>query len=362
MRVAITGSSGFIGSRLIAHLAQDADVEAILGLDVTPPREPQPKLTFVQQDVTKAMEPAFREHRIDAAVHLAFIVDPMHDEARMTEINLQGTESFLAACDALGVKTIVAASSATAYGGHPDNAVPLVEDRHPLRGNPEYLYSHQKMRMERMFEAFGAKHPDARVGLLRPSIVLGPHVSNFISRMVRNRVMFAVLGADTPWQFTHEEDAGRAFHHALKHRIHGAYNIGGAGSIQFSEIGKLAGNLILRFPAWMLKPAIALGWLFRLRSLTEAPAGILPMIQWPWVVDPSKFVRETGFVYQYDTRGALRTFLESAGLTARAEGASNSDSSKSGGPVAGAGPGAGAGAGAGEGANAGRALQPSTGR
>jgi len=103
MRVAITGSSGFIGSRLVAQLSQDPDVEAIVGLDVAPPREPAPKLSFVKQDVTQPMDPAFRAQRVDAAVHLAFIVDPMHDERRMTEINIRGTENFIAACAAAAV-------------------------------------------------------------------------------------------------------------------------------------------------------------------------------------------------------------------------------------------------------------------
>ncbi len=310
MRVAISGSSGFIGSRLVAALTHDSDVEAIVGLDLNPPRESSPKLTFVKQDVTRPMDAPFREHRIDAAIHLAFIVDPMHDIQRMSEINLRGTENFIAACEASGVRTVVAASSATAYGAHADNPVPLTEDR-PLRGNLEYSYSHDKMMMERMFHEFSARHPEARVGLLRPSIVLGPHVANFISRMIRSSVMYAFRDASPPCQFVHEDDAARAFAHALRHRVHGAFNIGGAGTMTPDEVVALTGTRLLKLPAWTMHFAVALGWFLRMRKLTEAPAGILPFIRYPWVGDPGKFVRETGFEYKYDTRGALQSFLVS---------------------------------------------------
>ncbi len=316
MRVAITGSSGFIGSRLVDHLSRDASVEKIVGLDVVPPRETSAKLSFVKQDVTQPMDRVFQEHGVDAAMHLAFVLDPMHDQARETSINVVGTENFARACEASGVKTVVLASSGTAYGAHPDNPVPLREE-HPLRGNANYIYSRDKVKQEEILAGFAQRNPEARVAVLRPAVVLGPHVSNFMSRMVRHGTVYASSAENPPWQFVHEEDTGRAFAHALLQRAHGAFNVGAEGALTLDEIGRLAGAKVVKLWPWALKAATSLGWMLRMTSLTEAPAGVLSFLRFPWVVDPSKFVRETGFRYEHDSRGALMSFLESAGLAER---------------------------------------------
>ena len=79
-RVAITGGSGYIGSRLIERLGGDASVARILVLDVRPlPRAYGPKVVYLQRDITEPIDDVLREHEIDVVVHLAFILKAGHN-------------------------------------------------------------------------------------------------------------------------------------------------------------------------------------------------------------------------------------------------------------------------------------------
>jgi nucleoside-diphosphate-sugar epimerase len=58
--------------------------------------------------------------RPDALVHLAFVVNPMHDEQAMYEIDVGGTQNVLDAASTAGTGQLLVTSSATAYGAFPD--------------------------------------------------------------------------------------------------------------------------------------------------------------------------------------------------------------------------------------------------
>ena len=78
-------------------------------------------------DVTQPLDHAFEDHRVTAAVHLAFLLRPGRSRAeieRVRNANLQGMRSFLAACDASRVSNLIFLSSHTVYGAHRDNPCP----------------------------------------------------------------------------------------------------------------------------------------------------------------------------------------------------------------------------------------------
>jgi hypothetical protein len=59
-RVLTTGSSGYIGARLVGALADKQWVERVIGIDLAPPRAIPPKLRFVRRDVRKPALPFVR--------------------------------------------------------------------------------------------------------------------------------------------------------------------------------------------------------------------------------------------------------------------------------------------------------------
>src|SRR5919205_847123 len=181
MRYVITGGSGYIGSRLVERLVDRDDVERVTIADIRPPRSFRPKVEFAKLDVRDGagVRALLERERPDALVHLAFVLNPMHDENTMYEIDVGGTHNVLEAASATGVEHVLVTSSATAYGAFPDNPVTIV----------------------------------------RPCIVFGPNVDNYIVRAWTKQPFFAELGgADQPVQFVHEDDVVEALIRLLEGR------------------------------------------------------------------------------------------------------------------------------------------------
>ena len=75
----------------------------------------------------------------------------------MEDINVAGTRNVITACQQASVGHLLYTSSATAYGFHPDNEIPLTEDS-PLRGNDDFTYSKNKKEIEFIFQDFIQDH------------------------------------------------------------------------------------------------------------------------------------------------------------------------------------------------------------
>ena len=306
-RIAVTGASGYIGRRLIDHIVADPAVEKVLALDIRALEHPSPRVTFVRHDVTAPMGALFRQHGIQAAAHLAFILDPVHDRERERRVNLGGTENFCKACAAAGVEAMLIAASGTGYGAWPDNPVPLTEED-PLRGRPGFPYVEDKVAQERMADAFAAAHPETRVLRTRATLVLGPHVDNFVSRYFRRPVAFVVRGYNPPAPVVHEEDVAAATWKLLREAPAGAYNLDAPDPIRLKEALAITGRPVLALPAAIMYPLVRVGWRLRLKALTEAPPAMLDYLRYPWSCDGSRVTRVTDFRYRYDARATVVDF------------------------------------------------------
>lgn len=302
--VAVTGASGYLGRRLVDLLEADPSVERVVGIDITEPLAGSPKLEFHQLDVRDA-HLAKVLPGVDVVVHLAFQFDPIRDEGRMRSINVDGTRNVLEAAGATGVRKLIQASSATVYGAHPDNDFPLTESS-PLRANPDFSYAWHKLEAERMIEAFQEDHPEVVVTVLRPAIVFGPNVQNFVSRMLEAPRITTVKGYEPPLQLVHEEDVATAIHLAISRDLPGPYNVGADGWLTRDEVLELTGKKQVELPE-----AVAFSLAERLWKVgvSEAPPGELHFVMHPWVVDNAK-LRAAGWTPAHGNREALLEALE----------------------------------------------------
>jgi nucleoside-diphosphate-sugar epimerase len=302
--VAVTGVAGFLGRRLLSMLDDDASVERVIGIDVSEPATGSTKLEFHQMDVRDArlakMLPG-----VDTLVHLAFVVDPMRDEERMREMNVDGTRNVLEAAGATGVAKLVYTSSAMVYGAHPDNDFPLRESS-PLRANPGYSYAWHKLETERMIEAFCEDNPEVVVAILRPAIPFGANVQNFISRLLEAPRITRVKGYEPPMQFVHEEDVASALHFAVINELSGAFNVASDGWLTADELLDLSGKKTVELPE-----AVAFSLAERLWRIgvSEAPPGELNYLMHPWVVDNSA-LKAAGWAPAHTNQEALAETLE----------------------------------------------------
>ncbi|MBI5529614.1 MAG: NAD-dependent epimerase/dehydratase family protein [Deltaproteobacteria bacterium] len=306
--VAVTGSSGYLGRSLLKLLDARAEVEKIIGLDVSAPLESGSKLRFVEHDISRGgLDEIFVREKVERAVHLAFVVNPMRDSRRMREINIGGTRAFLRACDRARVKSLLVASSATAYGAHPDNPEFLREDM-PLRANAGYQYATEKVEVEGMVREYVREHPDVDFKIVRPCIIFGPNVSNFMSRLMRWNPIIIIRGSNARFQYIHEEDVARAVEQLVFGGSPGAYNLAGGGMLSVPEQAERIGYSVRYLPRVAMWTALWFMW--KLGDRNEIPPGIIPYLRYSCTMDNSRLIREVSFTYRYNSEEAFQSFVE----------------------------------------------------
>ena len=315
MKYLITGGSGYIGGRLIELLTQREDTE-VVNLDVKPPAVQRPQTRFVQMDIRDRGMRAFLEaERPDALVHLAFVLNPIRDEHTMYDIDVNGTDNVLRAASAAGIKQLLVASSTTAYGAFPDNPVPLTEGD-PVRGLPGYEYARDKTEIDRLCQLWAAQHPDHVMTIVRPTIVFGPNVDNYIVRFWSQSPFFPLLdGHDPDWQFVHEDDVVDAISRLLLDQRAGIFNLTADGTIRLSECARLAGIKTRRISTRAYRRIAQAAWALHLPRV-EAPPGQIDFILYPWIASNEKIKAELGWTPRYTSRETFEITLRAKGLLA----------------------------------------------
>lgn len=157
MKILVTGGAGFIGSHLVRQLMALGHEVVVLDNLSTGAREhlPAEGFTFWQMD---DREPAARAKiaagHFDAIVHLAgqtmvdaSIRDPHFDASE----NVLGTVNVLEAARESGVKRVIFASTAAAYGDVTEDLLPVREEL-PLR--PLSFYGLTKVMVEHYLDLY----------------------------------------------------------------------------------------------------------------------------------------------------------------------------------------------------------------
>jgi UDP-glucose 4-epimerase len=315
-RVLITGVSGYLGRALCRALDQTSWCARVDGLDVRAPQERFDKLRFRRLDINDpGLDDYLAARAPDVVVHLAFVLNPIHDEALMRRINVDGTRRLLEATARAGTRQVMIASSGTAYGAWPDNPVPLKESD-PIRPHPTFQYAREKAELEGLYQRQMEAHPEVVFSVIRPCVIYGPQVDNYLSGLLTALpVVVGLVGFEPPLQFVHDDDVARAIITIIEQQGRGAFNIAPPDTLPMSEALGLAGKPVLRLPAPLLAALLDLIWRLRL-PLLGAPAPLLDFLRYPWVLDSSRLTEELGFTFQHSSREALAIMLRAKGMLA----------------------------------------------
>ena len=312
MRYLITGGSGYIGSRLVDHLSGRPETEAIVVADVRPPASFRPKTSYAALDVRdkNAVRELFERERPGCIVHLAFLLNPIHDEAAMYDVDVNGTQNVLEAASVAGVGQMLVTSSTTAYGAFADNPVPLTEDD-PVRGAPDFSYARDKAESDRLCQLWALEHPERVMTLVRPCIVFGPDVDNYIVRLWLRQPFRADFGMpDQPMQFVHVDDVADALIALVEGRHGGVFNVAADGYISVNECADVLGLKPRRVPYRLFKRIAAGLWKAR---VSEAPAGQLEFVIHPWVASNEKLKQTTGWSPRWTSRDVFELTMRAKG-------------------------------------------------
>jgi len=306
----ITGVSGYLGGRILESLSKKPGVDRIIGVDIVEPPVKPDILDFHQMDVRDdALRDLAVKEKVEVFIHLAFVLNPIFNLVKMYSIDVWGTDNALRATAACKAKQLFVTSSASAYGALPDNPEPLLED-HPLRAPKSYQYAYDKAKIDRMCRRFMAEHKEVATTVVRPCIVLGPNVDNYISRSITRAKMF--IGGENPtMQFVHEDDVARACLMCIEKKANGVYNLVGEGAMTLEEVWQAIGGRVppLSLPAWVVYPLVDFIWQMGLK-LMEAPSAQLEFVRWPWWYSGDKITKEVGFEPLYSSKEALKSFLD----------------------------------------------------
>ena len=303
MNIAITGISGYVGTKLLQHLNGFDAVQKIIGIDTREPRIKSTKLEFYQRDIREPLGDLFAENKVDTAIHLAFILRPTRQKALARQVDIEGTKNLIAACRQADVKHLLYLSSHTVYGAHKDNPIPLTEDS-PLRPVTDFQYSRDKVETERIIRDFKTSNQNVSVTILRSCPVIGPGaVGSATTIMFQPFMMIGVAGYDPPMQFVHEDDLTNILGAFVTSPKEGIFNLAGDGVIKYSEVARLLRKRLLKLPRKLLKLLIASSWATHLQS--ASPASGLEFIKYPPVVSTDKLKRELDFTIKYSSEEAL---------------------------------------------------------
>lgn len=169
MKILITGSNGFVGSRLMWYL-EDKGHE-VYGIDISKHclREVHPRTII--GDIREIDDyTSFKNKNIDMIIHCAA---SKHDFGVSKEEyysnNEFGTEVLMKFAETEKIKKIIYYSTVSVYG---HKSVPCDEEGNIL---PDNDYGASKLAGEKVIERFEANDKSLEIFFLRPSIIYGPN-------------------------------------------------------------------------------------------------------------------------------------------------------------------------------------------
>ena len=251
MRVLITGMGGELGTRLAILLDDDRAVEAVMGLDIDPPRRRHNaqfhRVDPRDRDKTTQLIAQFKP---TALVHLG-VYEP---NARSTpkssvERTAAGTLTAVrASVDAGHLDRIIVRSGIEIYGRRRGGPVRPDES---VRPDPTAPFGHQLAHVESVC-VDGGLHAAAPVTCIRFAPIVGPSMASPFGRYLRlPAVPYRALG-DPPFSLLHQNDAVSALVAALRNPIDGPVNVVGSGAMTTSQAARIGGRIPI--------PVIAPSW------------------------------------------------------------------------------------------------------
>jgi UDP-glucose 4-epimerase len=313
VRYLITGGSGYIGNRLAEVLGARDETEKIVNVDVKPPPGTPPKTEFIQGDVrdSSAIRALLEQNQIDAVLHLAFLLNPIRDEAEMYDIDVNGTEAVLRAASEAGTPQVLVTTSVTAYGAWPDNPNPISEDW-PVRGVKDFSYARDKAEADRLCQLWAVQHADRVMTIVRPAIVFGPGVDNFIIRgWTKARFMPLIDGYEAHLQLVHNDDVADALILLIDKKAAGAWNVAADGTLPMKETAEMIGLKTKPMSLEKLKKQAKFAWRLHIPGV-EAPPGYVDFAAHDWVVSNDK-LKSLGWQPKYDTRETYEITMREQG-------------------------------------------------
>jgi len=247
MRILVTGGAGFIGSHIVEHFQDKAEVRVLDNLRSGYLRNIAPfKVDFIEGSILDKEVLARAMEGVDYVFHLAAMIsvpESMGKPVECVEINTIGTLNVLEAAARAGVRKMTLSTSAAIYGDNP--VVPKREEMFP---EPKSPYAETKLSGE-YYCGIYTREGRLDTACLRYFNVFGPRqdpksqyaaaIPIFISKALRNEPITIFGDGEQTRDFIYVKDiaAANAFF-ATESPETGVFNVAYGGRISINDLAK----------------------------------------------------------------------------------------------------------------------------
>ena len=298
--VLVTGAGGSLAQRVISRLQGRYRV---IAADFRRRVETDAGIPSYMVDMQKrGFEDVFRNHRIDAVLHIGRIFAHESTRLRRYNANVLGTRRLLELCRKYEVGQVLIHSTYFVYGASPYNPALLLEDA-PLKASEVTHDLVDAVELESLAQIWLWKHPEMNLTILRPCNILGPGVRNSMSLLLSRRIVPVLLGYSPMMQFLHVEDMADAIQAAFERNRPGVYNVAPDDYVPYQDAVRHAGSRPLPVPS--VPPVVPRMLSRSLNWNAFFPPYLINYFKYPVVIDGSLFSREFGWQPQHNLHEVL---------------------------------------------------------
>lgn len=282
--VLVTGAAGSLARRVIARLHGQYNVVAV---DFRRKVETDAGIPSYKVDTYKrGFEDIFRNHKIDAVIHIGRIFTHEYDRQRRYNANVLGSKKLLDLCRKYAVKQVIIHSTYFVYGASAYNPALLDEDA-PLKASEVTQDLVDSVELESLAQIYLWKYPELHITILRPCNVLGPGVQNSMSLLLSRPLAPVLVGFSPLMQFLHVDDMADAMMVAFEGNQPGIYNVAPDDWVAYQVALQQSG--CRRLPVMSIPPVLpklissALNW------NAFFPPYLINYFKYPVIIDGSLF-------------------------------------------------------------------------
>ncbi|MCI4063681.1 NAD-dependent epimerase/dehydratase family protein [Micromonospora sp. R77] len=282
MRIVIVGASGNVGTALLRRLRQESGAELVGVARRLPGPDagsPYDGVEWHSCDIgapgaAEKLSAIFAGAR--AVVHLAWQIQPSHEQRTLHRTNVGGSRAVTEAVVRAKVPALVYASSVGTYAPGPKDHP--VSEQWPATGVPGSSYSRDKAEVEALLDTVEREHPELRVVRLRPGLIFqrdaGTEITRYFLgplapvRLLRyGRIPLVPANRRLRMQAVHADDVADAYAKAVLGEARGAFNVAADPVLTPELVARHFHGWTVPVAAPVLRVAAALTWRARLQPV-----------------------------------------------------------------------------------------------
>jgi len=311
LRILVTGSTGFLGRRVVAALAPRHELRLLVRPGASRARFPQ-GVEFVAGDVTDPASLRSAAAGCDAILHAAALVKIDAPAADFDRVNIDGFEHVLAAGAQAGVARIVYVSSFIALG--PTERAPgrVLDERGAPDEQLDRVWINDYQRTKTISDARARQAISSGVPLtvIYPGVIYGPGElteGNILVRhlldLAHGRLPALVGKAERRWNYVFVDDVAAGIVAALERGLPGRRYLLGGENVTQAELYRLVGEIggirvpRLRMPDFLATASGAAmkGWAHLTGGVPRLTPDLVEIYRHDWAYDSSTAAAELDY-------------------------------------------------------------------